>query len=195
MDVRAGCGILVNLGDSELSAILTNTILLAAWHLRKRCCMIAKSLIGRDGDGFVRPPDALGATAKCAAVRYIISRDEIVHPTYLIYMVSLAHGTPLRDDGALSALDRTTHIGFQLGTLHLPIAMDGINLTIIIEEHREVIDTSLHVMVLPRAADILSGVALQPLTIDIGKHIKLAVGITDGRCPNTLTVDFFVVFE
>ena len=70
-------------------------------------------------------------------------------------MVPLAHSTTLRNDGALRLLNRTTHVGFQFSALHFAIAMDSVYLAIVVEEHGEVVDAPLHVMVLPRATDIL----------------------------------------
>ena len=54
---------------------------------------------------------------------------------------------------------------------------------------------TLHVVVLPRPTDVLRGIALKALAVDVGKDIELAVGITDGWCPDTLTVDLLVVLQ
>ena len=110
-------------------------------------------------------------------------------------MMSLTHRIAFRNDGALCLLDGTTHIGFQLRTLHLAVAMNGIDFPIVIEEHGEVVDTSLHVMMFPWASDILAGIALQTLTVDICKDIELAVGITDGRSPDTLSIDLLMILQ
>ena len=110
-------------------------------------------------------------------------------------MMPLTHGVTFGDDGSFRLLDRSAHVGFQFRTLHLTIAMNGIDLSIVVEEHGEIVDTSLHVMVLPRTADILRRIALQPLAVDVGKHIELPVGITDGWCPNTLPVNLLVILQ
>ena len=195
MDVRTGSGILVDLGDTELGAIMANAVLLILRHLRQRCCMVAEGLVSGDGDGLVRSPDALGTAAEGAAIGTVVGGDEIVHPVDLIHVVTLADGTAFRDDSALRLLYRTTHVRLQFRTLHLTIAVDGIDLPVIVEEHTEVVDTALHVMVLPRATDILRGVALQALAVDVGEHIELAVGIADGWCPDTLAVDLLVILQ
>ncbi len=48
-------------------------------------------------------------------------------------------------------------------------------------------------MVLPRTTNILRGIALQSLAIDIRKDIELSVGITDARSPDTLSIDLLMV--
>ena len=195
MDVRTGGGILVDLGDTELSTIMTDAVLLTLRHLCQRGGMVAEGLIGGDGDGLIRSPDALRSTAECAAIGFVVSRYKVVHAIDLIHVVPLADSVTLWDNRAFGLLDRPAHIRLQLGTLHLTIAVDGVNLAIVIEEHAEVVDATLHVMVLPRATDILRGIALQTLAVDIGKHIELAVGITDGRRPDTLTVDLLMILQ
>ena len=110
-------------------------------------------------------------------------------------MMSLAHSIAFGNDGALRLFDRTTHIGFQFRTLDLAVAMNGIYLPIVVEKHGEIIDTSLHVMMLPGASDVLAGIALQTLAVDIGKDIELAVGITDGRCPDTLPINLLMILQ
>ena len=152
--------------------------------------MIAEGLIGRDGNRLVRSPDALGTTAESAAIRTVISRDEVIHPIDLIHVMSLAHSIALGYNRAFRLLDRTTHIRFQFRTLHLAVAMNGIDLPIIVEKHREVVDTSLHVVMLPR-----SGITLQTFAIDVGKHIELSVGIADGWCPDALSVNLLMVLQ
>ena len=157
--------------------------------------MIAEGLIGRDGNRLVRSPDALGTTAESAAIRTVISRDEVIHPIDLIHVMSLAHSVALGYNRPLRLLDRTAHIRFQFRTLHLAVAMNGIDLPIIVEQHREVVDTSLHVVMLPRSADILRGITLQTFAIDVGKHIELSVGIADGWCPDALSVNLLMVLQ
>ena len=71
--------------------------------------------------------------------------------------------------------------------------MNSIDLAIIIKEHTQVVDTSLHIMVLPRTTNIFRGIALQPLAIDIRIDIELSVGITDARSPDTLSIDLLMV--
>ena len=73
--------------------------------------------------------------------------------------------------------------------------MNGIDFPIVIEEHGEVVDTSLHVMMFPWASDILAGIALQSLAVDIREDIELTIGVADGRCPDALTIYLLVVFK
>ena len=73
--------------------------------------------------------------------------------------------------------------------------MNGIYLSVIVEQHGEVVDAPLHVMMLPRAAYVLGCIALQTLAIDIGKHVELAVGIADGGSPHALAVYLLVVLQ
>ena len=195
MDVRTGGGILVDLGDTELGTIMTDAVLLTLRHLCQRGGMVAESLIGGDGDGLIRPPDALRAAAEGAAIGFVVSRYKVVHAIDLIHVVALADSTALWDNRAFGLLDRPAHIRLQFGTLHLTIAVDGVNLAIVVEEHAEVVDATLHVMVLPGATDILRGIALQTLAVDIRKHIELSVSIADGRCPDALTVDLLMILQ
>ena len=195
MDICAIRCILIDLGDIKLRAILTNTIFLTAWNPSDRSCMIAESLVGSDGDGLVRTPDALGTRTESTAIRFVIGRDEVIYAVDLIHVMPLAHCITFRNDGVLRLLDGTTHISLQLRTLDLAIAMNGINLPIVVEKHGEIIDTSLHVMMLPGASDVLAGIALQTLAVDIGKDIELAVGITDGRRPDTLPINLLMILQ
>ena len=82
-------------------------------------------------------------------------------------MVPLANTVALRNNDAVGALYRTAHVGLQLRAVYLTILVDGINLAVIIEEYREVVDISLHVVMRPRSSDILGSKALQPLTVDV----------------------------
>ncbi len=82
-------------------------------------------------------------------------------------MMSLANTVTLWDDDPIGSLYRSAHIGLQLCTMHLTILVDGVDFAIVIEEHRKVVDVALHIMMLPRATNILRCVALQPLAIDI----------------------------
>ena len=79
--------------------------------------------------------------------------------------------------------------------MHFAVLVDGIDLTIVVEKHTEIVDVTLHVVMRPRALDIFRGIALQALTVDVGKHIELAVGIADARRPDALAVDFLMVLQ
>ena len=110
-------------------------------------------------------------------------------------MVSLSHSIAFWDDYTLCTLNRSAHVGIQLSTFHSAIAMDGIHLTIVVEEHTEVVDVSLHVVVLPRTANVFRGVALQSFAIHVGINIKLSVGISDARSPDALSVYLLMIFQ
>ena len=157
--------------------------------------MVAEGLVGRDGDGLVGSPYALRARAERAAVGLIVGGDEIIHAIDFIHVVAFAHGITLGNDGALGLVDGTAHVGFQLGAFHLAIAVDGINLAIVVEEHGEVVDASLHIVVLPRSANILRSVALQSLAVHIRIDIELSVGMADAGSPDALSVDLLVVLQ
>ena len=195
MNVGTSGSILINSRDAKCGAILANAVPHVTGNLRQWSGMVAKSLVSRDGDGLIRSPDALRARAERTTVGLVIGGDEVIHAAYLIHVVSLAHGIALRDNDTLGRLDGTTHVCLQLRTLHLAIAVDGINLTIVVEEHGEVVDASLHVVMLPWTMDVLRGVALQTLAVDVCKDIKLSVGIANGRCPHALTINLLVVFQ
>ena len=193
MDIGAGRGILVNLGNAKLSAIVSDAVLFTLRHLCQRSSMVAEGLIGSDGDGLIGSPDALRAATEGATVWSVVGGDEIVHPVDLIHVVSLADGIALGNDHALRLLNGSAHVGLQLRTLHLAVAMDGVYFPVVVEEHAEVVDPALHVMVFPRSADILRGVTLQTLAVDVRENVELPVGIADGRCPDALAVNLLVV--
>ena len=157
--------------------------------------MITECLIGSDGNGLVGPPNALRTGTEGTTIRTVIRRNEVIHTVDLIHMMALANGIALRDDRTLGFFDRTAHVGLQFCTFHLAITMNGIDLPVIIEEHTEIVDTALHIMMLPRTTDILRGVALKTLAIDIGKDIELPIGISDSRSPDALAIDLLMVLQ
>ena len=195
VDVAACRSILIDSGNGKARTILANAILYVIGNLRQWCCMIAKGLVSCNGDGLIGAPDALGTRTECTTVGLVIGRNEVVHATYLIHVVTLAHSIALRNDDALGSLDRTTHVCLQLCTFHLTIAMNGVDLAIVVEEYGEVVDASLHVMVLPRTTNIFGGITLQALAVDVRENVELSVGIADGWRPDALTVDLLVVLQ
>ena len=195
MDIGASRSVLIHFRDNELRTIFADAVFLTMWHLCGRGRMIAEGLIGSDGDRLVGPPDTLGTRTEGTTIGLVIGRDEVVDTTYFIYMMPLANCIALRNDGTLRLFDWTTHIWSQFCTLHFSVAMDGINLSVVIEKHGEVVDPSLHVVMLPRSPDILGGIALQALAVDIGEDIEQTIGITNSRCPDTLTVYLFVALK
>ena len=56
VDVGAGCSVLVHWGNAEFRAVGHDA---PTAPLRQRCSMVAKGLVGGDGDGLIRSPDAL----------------------------------------------------------------------------------------------------------------------------------------
>ena len=193
--IGAGGGVLVDGAELELRAVLADAVLRATRHLRQRGGVVAVGLVGGDDARLVRPPDALRARAECAAVGRVVGRDEVVHAVNLVHVMAFAHTVTFRNDDALSALDGSAHVGLQFGTLHRAVAVNGVHLAVVVEQHAEVVDVALHVMVRPRTADVLRCVALQPLAIDVAEHVELAVGVTDARCPDALTVNFLMVLQ
>ena len=110
-------------------------------------------------------------------------------------MMTLAYCIALRYDDTVGVLDGTAHVGLQLGALHRAVAVDGVDFTVVVEEHAQVVDVALHVMVLPRAADVLRGVALKALPVDVRVYVELAVGIAYAGGPHALSVDFLMVAQ
>ena len=106
-----------------------------------------------------------------------------------------AHTVAFGNDDTLGAFYRTAHVGLEFGAFHRAIAMDGVDLAIVVEEHAQVVDVALHVMMLPGTADVFGCIALQTLAVDVGEHIELSVGIANAGSPDTLSVDFLVVFQ
>jgi len=73
--------------------------------------------------------------------------------------------------------------------------MYGIDAAIVVEEDAEVVDAAFHVVVLPGTFNILAGIALKPLAVNVRKDVELPIGVTDARRPDALTVYFLVVSE
>ena len=155
MGVGTSGGIFVDGSKTELRAVLANAILRATRHLSQRGCMIPVGLVGSDDARLVGSPDALRARTERASVRTVVGRDEVVRPIDLIHVVALANAVALRDNDAVGSLDRSAHVGLQLRTMYLTIFMDSVDLSVVVEEHAEVVDVALHVMVRPGASDIL----------------------------------------
>ena len=154
MDIGACGSVLIDLGNTKHCTILAYTILSITRNLRDGCLMVAEGLVGCNSDGLVWSPDALGTTAQGATIRTVVGRYEVVHTVDLIHVMPFANTTALRDDDTVSTFHGTTHIGLQFRTMHFPILMDGIDLTIIVEEYAEVVYVTLHIVVLPRPTDI-----------------------------------------
>ena len=58
-------------------------------------------------------------------------------------------------------------------------------LAIIIEEHREVVDITINLVMRPRTLGTVRDIHLQAMPVDIGEDIELSVMISDGRRPDT----------
>ena len=191
VDVGACRGILVEGTQGKLGAVGHD----APLHLGERGSVVAEGLVGGDGDGLVGSPDTLGARAERTSVGLVVSGDEVVHAIDLVHVVSLAHGISLGDDDAVGLLLGSAHVGLEFGAVYLTVAVYGIYLAVIVKEHAEVIDASLHVVVLPGTADVGTGVALEPLAVDVGEDVELSVGIAYGGSPDALSVYLLVVAE
>ena len=110
-------------------------------------------------------------------------------------MVPLADAVTLGDDDAVGALHGAAHVGLQLRAMHLAVLMDGVYLPVVVEQHAEVVNVALHVMVRPRPVDVLRRIALQTLAVDVREHIELSVGVADAWCPDALAVYLLMVLQ
>ena len=110
-------------------------------------------------------------------------------------MMSLTHRIAFRNHHLATALYRTAQIRFQLRNGYVAILMHGINLAIVIEEHREVVDIAINFMMSPRSLGTVRDINLQSMSVDVREDIELAVVIADGRCPDTLSVSLLAVSE
>ena len=183
--IGAGRGVHVDRAEAEAAAVGHD----AAAPLRQRRCVVAIGLVGGDDARLVRSPDALRPRTERATVGAVVGGDEVVHAVDLVDVVSLAYAAALGNDDALGALHGAAHVGLQLRTLHLAVVVDGVDLAVIVEEHAQVVDAPLHVVVRPRAADVLRRVALQALAVDVREDVELAARIADAGCPDALAVD------
>ena len=195
VNVAACRGVDVRFGQSELRAVVAYAILLSSWHLRESCCVVAVVLVGCDDTCLVGTPDVVGNGAERASVGHVVCRDEHVFAVNLIHVVSFANGRTVGYDDSVCALYGSAHVGLQLSAVHLAVAMYSIYLAVVVEEHAEVVDASLHVVVLPRSAYVFGGVALQPLAVDVREDVELSVGVAYAWCPDALPVDLLVVAQ
>ena len=109
--------------------------------------------------------------------------------------MSLTHRIAFRNHHLAAALYRTTQIGLQFRNGHVAILVHGINLAILIEEHREVVDIAINFMMRPRTLGTVRDIHLQAMSVDIGEDIELSVVIADGRRPDTLSVSLLAIAE
>ena len=195
MGVGAGRRILVHRTEAELCAVLADAVFLAPRHLGQRGGVIAIGLVGGDDTGLVRAPDALRTGAERTTIGAVVGGDQVVHPVYLIHVMTLAHAVALRDNDALRALLRPAHIRLQFRTLHLAVAVDGIHLAVVVEQHAQVVDVALHIMVHPRPLYLLTGVALQAFAVHVREEIELTVIVADAGRPDALAIDFLMVLQ
>ena len=193
--VGAGRGILIDRAQGKLGAVLSDAVFLVARHLCQGGGMVSVGFIGSDDTRLIRAPDVFGARAECAAVGLVVGADEVVHAIDFIHVVSFPDTVSFGDDGACGSFYGTTHVGLQFRTFHLSVSVDGIDFPIVVEEYAQVVDVTLHVVMLPRPADILGGIALQSFAVDVGIDIEHSVGIADARGPDALTINLLVVAQ
>ena len=109
--------------------------------------------------------------------------------------MSLTHRIAFRNHHLTAALYRTAQIRLQLRNGYVTILMDGINLAILIEKHREIVDIAINLVMRPRSLGTIRDIDLQSMPVDIGEDIELSVVISDGRRPDTLSVSLLAIAE
>ena len=109
--------------------------------------------------------------------------------------MSLAHSRTVGNNLAVATLNESAEVGFDFGAAHCTILMDGIYLTVVIEEYGEVVDVTLEIDMLPRTFCLVGYKHLHAMSVDIGEDIEFPIMITDTRCPYTLSVSLLTVFE
>ena len=110
-------------------------------------------------------------------------------------MMSLTHRIAFRNHHLAAALYRTAQIRLQLRNGHVAILVHGINLAILIEEHREVVDIAINFMMRPRSLGTVRDIHLQAMSVDIREDIELSVVIPNGWRPDTLSVSLLAIAE
>ena len=133
MGIVAASGILAGRANRELCTIGANAVFLAARHLCAADAMVAIGLVGSDDARLIGTIYIIRARAQGAAVGHIIGGDEIIAAVDLIHVMALAHPVSFGDDDTLGALHRAAHVGLQLGTFHGAVAVDGVDLAVVIE--------------------------------------------------------------
>ena len=157
--------------------------------------MIAESFVGCNDTCLIRPPDALRTGAKRSSVGNVIGRYKIVHTVYFIHVMAFAYRASLGNYDTFSLFDWAAHVRFKFGALHLSVAVYSVNLSIVVKQHTQVVDASLHVYMLPRAFDFFAHIALKPFTVDIAVEIEFSVMVSDTWSPNALTINFLTVLK
>ena len=109
--------------------------------------------------------------------------------------MSLTHSRAVGDNLAIATLDKTAEIGLYLSATHCPILMNGIYLTVVVEEYGEVVDVTLEIDMLPRSLSLVGDEHLHTMSVDIREDIELTVVITDRWSPYTLSVSLLAVLK
>ena len=81
--------------------------------------------------------------------------------------MSLAHSRAVGDNLAVATLYKSTEVRLNLSATHCPILMNGIHLTIIVKENRQVVDVALHVDMFPWSLSLVGNEYLHAMSIDI----------------------------
>ena len=81
--------------------------------------------------------------------------------------MSLAHSRAVGDNLAVATLYKSTEVRLNLSATHCPILMNGIHLTIIVKEDRQVVYVALHVYVFPWSLGLVGNEYLHTMSIDI----------------------------
>ncbi len=108
--------------------------------------------------------------------------------------MTLSHCRALWNYGTFAAFNEAAEVGFQLYNLYVAIAIYAIYL-VVIKENAKVIDSTLHVDVLPWTCRLFAYENLKAMTVDVREDIEFPVMIANARCPDALSVCLFMVFE
>ena len=82
-------------------------------------------------------------------------------------MMSLSHRITFWNNYSLRTFNRSTQIGFQLGTSNIAILMNCIYLAIIIKQHRQVINVTIYTLMSPRSINFISNIHMN---FNVGKR-------------------------
>ena len=75
------------------------------------------------------------------------------------------------------------------------VSPDDVDLAIVVEQHRQIVQRAFHRAVLPRTGRILRREQLRLLAVHVAEDIEGAVAVTERGRPQPLAIDVLAVFE
>ena len=110
-------------------------------------------------------------------------------------MMPFTHSISPANNGSPASFYKTREIRLYLHKIHRIVTINGVYLTIVIEQYGQIIGLTTYLLMFPRAKGISGNKDLQTVIVDIRKNVEMSVVITQTRCPNALPIFFHSIFE